>query len=280
MKNTSGYLCLILGGLGSGFLLPNSCFGQQSVAAPQATMAIEPSEKPRPSDLKVNWYNTKLKIHLFRLDSLTSLGLSVGTGSLPAIDVVHQIHPLFALRAEYAYLSYRFDVTRDVKTYEYAGIIQTMKGKLNANIQMSRIGLLLEYLAVPSGKVRLIAGVAYFPNKTLKLGASLDGFPLGDLKLTPDDIGYGTISFAFDRQLSPYLGFGLGRLIPKKRWNVSFDAGAYYLGNWRVTTIEVKEGIILDEIRKNAPIVQRNLNLDTRNKLLPSVNFRIGYRLF
>lgn len=232
-------------------------------------------------------YNTKAHVKLSSMffdSSTVSAGLSVGSGGLPKVDLSYKFHPSFAMHAEYAYLSYQFSVKHDVLTYKESGKTNTMVGIFDVDMRWSRVGLMLEYFPVLTGKwqdkIRLIAGAAYFPTKTLQLGASVESFKFGDAVLNAEDIGTGSITLSFDRKVSPYLGIGFGRLIPSKRWNLTVDAGAYYLGNWTVKSIDINPGIILDDVRNNAPIVERNLNLDTRNKLLPSVNLRLGFRLF
>jgi hypothetical protein len=259
-----------------GVLLATPCLGQTALNEP-----LSPQNRGKEPD-----YNTKSHVKISSMfdSSTVSAGISVGSGGLPTLDFSYKFHTSFAIHAEYAYLSYQFSVKHDVMTYKESGKTNTMVGIFDVNMRWSRVGLKLEYFPLLTGKwkdkIRLITGAAYFPTKTLQLGASVESFQFGDAVLNAEDIGTGSITLSFDRKISPYLGVGFGRLIPSKRWNLTVDAGAYYLGNWTVQSMDIKPGIILDDVRKNAPIVERNLNLDTRNKLLPSINLRLGFRLF
>lgn len=76
---------------------------------------------------------------------------------------------------------------------------------------------------------RVVGGFAYFfkANGNARISPS-DDYKYGDLTLTPEQIGYVDLNVDWDG-LAPYLGIGLLRTFPKRKFNVNVDLGTYYL---------------------------------------------------
>lgn len=56
---------------------------------------------------------------------------------------------------------------------------------------------------------------------------------LGDFVLYPEDLGFVNIDF-IRNNISPYIGLGFGRAVPKKRVGMTLDMGMYYTGSYRI----------------------------------------------
>lgn len=137
-----------------------------------------------------------------------------------------------------------------------------LKGKLG------NIHLYGEYTALDW--LRVVAGAGYFfkadanivmtPNKSV----TQDG-----ITLEPEELGTLTTNVTY-KKVAPYLGVGLGRGLPQKRFNANVDLGFYYLSAPKVTMTGTEylegndqNGPILTENMKNyrfLPVIQLNLN--------------------
>jgi hypothetical protein len=121
----------------------------------------------------------------------------------------------------------------------------------------------------------LTAGLAYAlsPSYAAQIVAN-EGINYTGIKLSPDE--FGRIDFALRwNRLWPYLGFGLGRAVPRRRVGVSADVGCFYLGSPRLSfyTDGLLDGTTLpDEI----PHIERNLS---GYRYLPALNVYLRYHL-
>lgn len=209
-----------------------------------------------------------------------SLGISGGLVSVPGFDLAYKFRSHWTARLGYGYLDYGVtNYKYDIKSTDAAGAVSSKTFLLNAAAHFSNISGLIEYGIGPKGRFRLIGGAAYFPKKNFTVsGEMLTEFELSAVTLRPSDLGSGGIEVGFAQKISPYLGFGIGRVTPRRRLNLSLDFGAYYMGDYRIK-INVNPGIILKENEENGPIIERNLNARFSNKILPSGNLRLAYRL-
>lgn len=99
------------------------------------------------------------------------------------------------------------------------------------------VDLFLEYLPFDRSSFKLVGGLAYVNNTggnaTLKLK---DGLNYGDIVLNPDDVG--TIDLKMNYTgIAPYIGFGFGRAVPKKRVGFGVEFGTYYVGGPDISLI-------------------------------------------
>ena len=70
-----------------------------------------------------------------------------------------------------------------------------------------------------------------------------------------------------------HFGFGFGKGIPKKKFNVNIDLGAYYLQSPTVTAIGTK---LLTNNQANADIIQNNMK-DYRFMPVAQLNFNFKF---
>jgi hypothetical protein len=210
-----------------------------------------------------------------------SIGISAGVANVPGIDVAYKFLPHFTLRVGYGYLDYQKNNFRyDINTTDVAGAPVTKSLSVSVGAYFSNLSGLIEYSVGQKGRFRIIAGAAVFPQKKLTLsGEMLTEVPLNAVLLQPSDLGSGGAEISFAQKASPYLGFGIGRSTPRRRLNLSLDLGAYYMGDYRVK-ININPGVILKENEQNGPIIEKNLNAKFLNKVLPSGNLRLAYRLY
>lgn len=144
---------------------------------------------------------------------------------------------------------------------------------INASTQFMEMDLVAEYLPFKKSSFKLVGGVGYFMKAEANALAVYDGeIEYGDLTMTSDEIG--TIDFMVDYSgLSPYLGLGFGRAVPKKRVGFGVELGSFYLAKPKVTIIATK---MLSPTSEEAQTLQENIS-DYR--WFPFVNFRLAVRI-
>lgn len=216
-----------------------------------------------------------------------SLGISAGVVSVPGFDVAYKFSSHWTARLGYGYLDYGVtNYTYNYNKSDAAGKVTSKSFLINAAAHLSNISGLIEYGVGPKGRFRLIGGAAYFPDKKLTASGELKSeFKFGAVTLQPSEVGSGGVEVGFAQKISPYLGFGIGRSTPRRRLNLSLDFGAYYMGDYRIKLNVEQESsaekarILLKQNEENGAIIERNLNARFFNKVLPSANFRLAYRL-
>src|SRR5690606_24153234 len=93
-----------------------------------------------------------------------------------------------------------------------------------------------------------------------------------DIVITPDEIG--TLDFKVETgKIAPYIGLGLGKGIPGKKFNVNLDLGTYYISAPKVTAIGTK---LLSDNQSNAEIIQNNIK-DYR--FIPVLQLNFNFKL-
>jgi hypothetical protein len=140
-----------------------------------------------------------------------------------------------------------------------------LKGKV------SNIHLFGEYTALDW--LRVVAGAGYFfkanadvvmtPNKSV----TQDG-----ITLEPEEIGILTTEVNY-KKFAPYLGIGLGRGLPQKRFNANVDLGFYYLSAPTVTMTGTE---YLDGNSQNGPILTENMK---NYRFLPVLQLNLNFKL-
>ena len=143
--------------------------------------------------------------------------------------------------------------------------------RIDAKATYSNLHLLYEYQPFKKiKKIKLITGFGYFINATTSAKLSPnEAFDAGVTTLTPEEIGDLTININ-SKGFAPFLGLGFFKSIPKKRFNLNFDLGTYFLQKPLVTVIGTKLldnneeiGTTLTENLKEyrwLPVLQINLN--------------------
>ena len=140
-----------------------------------------------------------------------------------------------------------------------------LEGKFNT------IHALVELM--PQKFFRVVAGAAYLANAQAGLHFEpKDAQKFEDITLTPEEIG--GLDFNMDwGTIAPYFGVGLGKGIPKGKFNVNVDLGAYYLSSPKVTAVGTK---LLSNNEPNAVIIQNNMK-DYRFMPVAQLNFNFRF---
>jgi hypothetical protein len=161
-------------------------------------------------------------------------------------------------------------------SYAVAGIddkiiMDGFNSKNRASGKFNTAHLLVELM--PQKFFRVVAGAAYLANAEAIIHFELkDSQSFNDITLTPAEIG--TLDFQMDwGTFAPYFGFGFGKGIPKKKFNVNIDLGSYYLSSPKVTAIGTK---LLTNNDPNADIIQNNMK-DYRFMPVAQLNFNFKF---
>jgi hypothetical protein len=94
--------------------------------------------------------------------------------------------------------------------------------------KFTNIHLWLDYPVIGEG-VRLVAGGAYFikaKGEIDRTAKAATGF--GEITYTPEQLGTLTANMDW-KGFAPYAGLAFFKAFPRKRFNISFDMGSYYL---------------------------------------------------
>lgn len=125
------------------------------------------------------------------------------------------------------------------------------------------------------GSFFLAAGLAYTWHPHLRAVATADGkLDLGGLELTPEDVGVIDLQVRW-RPVIGYVGWGFGRVVPRRRVGVGFEMGVFYLGRPRVN-LQYEGFLETTTLAEQVPVIEHNL----RNyRYLPTLNLRVSYKL-
>lgn len=229
-----------------------------------------PYQKPMENTVANHIYLLEhLKVDL----SLSTAGIGIGCGWKP-----YEVPWLF--RANYTYMAGTFNFGLPLGANN-GRTTTPVTAQVETQFRMSHFNLLADYLLFYNESLKLTLGVAWHPNKQLSVKTSLNNFKFRDITFTPSEIGMITTSLQSKIKFSPYLGLGFGRSIPKNRIRLSAELGVYYLGDWRVNTVKIQEGIILNRwTDKNSLILENLINAHTAHKLLPNLNLMINYLIY
>jgi len=143
--------------------------------------------------------------------------------------------------------------------------------KVDAEGSFKKINCTYEYQLFEKKEwFKVQAGISYLTsaNSTVSLTPT-QTVSAGIVSLNADEIGNITVS-SDSKGIAPYVGLGLGRTVPKKKFNVGFDLGVNYINAPKVTSIGTKLlsdneqiGLSLTEKLKTyrwLPVMQLSIN--------------------
>ena len=132
--------------------------------------------------------------------------------------------------------------------------------------------LLVDY-AVINEQIRLVAGVSVHPGNRISGRFVLrDSVQFNEVSIAPEEMGEINSSLVYAHLFSPYLGVGLGRMVPWKRLSIALDAGAYFRGT---PSVDLKASGLLQTNERNQNTLQNNLQ---NKRIWPALNLRLGLR--
>jgi hypothetical protein len=197
--------------------------------------------------------------------SKISIGLSSGTNALLGVDVAYNVVGPLTLKVGYTSFNYNLE-----------GLEQDLNGinaLVDAFVARNSITALAEFAPFKSRYFRIVAGAGYFiDNEATAILTVVGSTDFNDIVLAPEDIGTVGVRIAFD-QINPYVGVGIGRTIKNdKKLSLSFDMGAYYLGQADVSITATE---FLKSNTENEQPLEDNLN--EISLWWPTVSLRLGY---
>ena len=141
-------------------------------------------------------------------------------------------------------------------------------------MKLGNIELLADVSLTKKGGIRLtIGGVYGMKNEysgTLRYKGTV---AINEIVVTADDMGYLRTVATTKSNISPYIGLGLGRVVPKRRLNLSVDLGAYFRDS---PVIKIEATNLLKRNIENEAVLNRNLS---EYKWYPVMNLRLAYKL-
>jgi hypothetical protein len=203
--------------------------------------------------------------------SIGILGTTNGLGLQISRQIGHKNK--LALKLSGTYFLYPIKnllVTIDGKNiYFFGNSLFGTKLLVNGEIQLGSANLMLDYHPFKNA-FKISTGFALLFSQLNFIATPRDSLKQGDISIAPEE--QGNIYYGLKTQLAcPYLGIGLGRAIPKKRVNLNFEIGVYYVGapklNFKTTGMleptSLEEAKLKDNIKNYQllPVISLTLNI-------------------
>lgn len=199
-----------------------------------------------------------------------SFQLQGGTNGIGA-GIRYQVLEKLAVRLNGTYFAHTMNNPlkgRDINISalgDFKDDIQYVKGSV------SQVGLLGEYSILSA--LRIVAGGAVINN------TGVDGFlkpsknmEFGNLNITPEQIGYLKANVSFNG-FAPYIGLGLGKSTPSKRFGINVDLGSYYLSAAKVQIDATK---LLAPNKQQESLLENNLSTF---RWMPTLQVNLNFKL-
>lgn len=197
-----------------------------------------------------------------------ALGVSLGSKGAGA-DMAFRVRPSWHLRAGLNYLHGSFGQQAfDLGSFGLSGNNWLFSGK----IRQHSAEIMIDY-AVLHEQIRAVVGLAIHPGNRINGTFVLrDSVQFNEVKIAPEEMGQIDASLRYGHLASPYLGVGLGRVVPWRRLSVGLDAGAYFRGK---PSTDLQATGLLETNDNNRQQLQNNLQ---NKRIWPALNLRIGLR--
>jgi len=178
----------------------------------------------------------------------SAIGISAG---LPGFGLDYAYNINRSLNVRVGFLAFSFsDYNTDLE-------ISGQSVNVNANLNSTVFDLMLEYQPSSNHAFKLVAGLSYLNNVGVNTLILLnDDIGYGDLIIDNEEIGDIDVTLDYTG-IAPYLGFGFGRAVPKKRAGFSIELGAYYAGGPDVT---IKASGMLENTSEEEQQLEDNLD--------------------
>jgi hypothetical protein len=191
-----------------------------------------------------------------------AFSLNLGTAGI-GVEAKLGVHPKFNLRLGTSLLP-----------INYSGnlLFKEMEAETDVAASFGKVQLLAEYK--PFGSFfRVVGGISYFYAGKFNIKQVMGGtYTIGNTELMGSDIG--EMDFTADwTGVAPYIGMGLFRDIPKKRFNINIDIGTYYLSAPKIDIVATK---LLEDNASNAEQIQKNME---GYRWLPVLQINFNYKL-
>lgn len=127
--------------------------------------------------------------------------------------------------------------------------------KANIEVALGGASLLFDWHPFKNA-FKLVGGLGYLQTSISGGGNLRDSTKIGLIPISPDDLGAINASIT-PKKISPYIGIGFGRAVPKNRIGFSFELGTYYTGKPDAT---FKTTNLLEPSSSNEAILQSNVS--------------------
>ncbi|WP_225871028.1 hypothetical protein [Pedobacter frigiditerrae] len=151
--------------------------------------------------------------------------------------------------------------------------IEDFNSTTHASADFYNIHVLADYTPFQKASwLRIVGGLAYFFKADGKVRITpSDDYTYGDLVLSEEQIGYVDLNVDW-KGVAPYLGFAFANTFPRKKFNVNFDLGAYYLSKPKADIIGTG---LLEGNSSQTPQFQSNIK---NYRWLPIVQVNFNYK--
>jgi hypothetical protein len=167
------------------------------------------------------------------------------------------------LRLEGRYLAYQ---QKKIK-YNVSGANLLIDGKA----EIGSVGAMVDYHPFSKSSFKLVVGYAMLLNQINGLAYTTDYYKLNDIIISPEVIGGFDLGININQ--GAYLGLGFGRAVPKKRFGMSLEVGAYYIGK---PTVTFKASGMLAPSTSQESVIGNNMS---GYNWLPMLNIGLNFRL-
>jgi hypothetical protein len=108
--------------------------------------------------------------------------------------------------------------------------IDGINSDTKVSAKFTNIHLLADYTPFASASFfRLVGGLGYFVHAKGKIDVQpTDSYKYGDIALSQEQVGKLNMDIDW-KGVAPYLGIGLIKAFPQRRFNINLDLGTYYL---------------------------------------------------
>lgn len=226
---------------------------------------------------------TQDRVEEYGLFDHLSVGLTLGTTGI-GLDVAAPVTDFLQVRAGYNYFS-GFKYSEDVD-YRAKGKPTRGKTKAEGTNYMGTGHLLFDFFPFKQYSFHATAGFYIGTDEIVKLENTSpvrdfdegEGIVIGDYIVGFDKDGYAHGAIKVN-QFRPYVGFGFGRKVPRKRFGVSGDFGVQFWGKPKVyekqtgMDLEVKKEDLGDESNKYYDVI-------SKFPVWPVLTIRLTYRIF
>lgn len=195
------------------------------------------------------------------------VGVAAGLWAIPSLDFAAQVTPWLGLSLGYNHFDLKFNNT-EIETSNYGFGDQTML--LNGRFFLQNLQL-NAHLSLPKVSwLRLQLGAGYTLNEDVFANfAFAESVYLNDLEIKPENVGSIESRLQEGASILPFIGLGIGRLLPKKRIGLSLNGGVFYRGEPQFTVIGTE---MLEDNNSNAAVLEENFQ---DFKWLPTLNMRL-----
>jgi hypothetical protein len=148
--------------------------------------------------------------------------------------------------------------------------------KIDPNIKLGIVYVGLDYLPFKKSSLYLITGVGYTHNVRTAINANTTtGVDISGTFISGED--FGNINFEIKwNKVVPFVGIGIGRVVPKRRFGVSAELGSYYIGSPKLF-MEYTGILEITNIDEALPKIEKNM---AGYAFLPYLLLKFRYRIF